>query len=51
MADQEAEVAVADAIDTEDAYWDFKGNQEVEAEKNKYDLGDTTWFESDNLVR
>ena len=51
MADQEAEVAVADAIDTEDAYWDFKGNQEVEAEKNKYDLGDTTWFESlDNLV-
>ena len=51
MSDQEAEVAVADAIDTEDAYWDFKGNQEVEAEKNKYDLGDTTWFESmDNLV-
>ena len=51
MADQEAEVAVADAIDTEDAYWDFKGNQEVEAEKNKYDLGDTTWFESmNNLV-
>lgn len=51
MSDQEAEVAVADAIDTEDAYWDFKGNQEVEAEKNKYDIGDTTWFESmNNLV-
>lgn len=51
MSDQEAEVAVADAIDTEDAYWDFKGNQEVEAEKNKNDIGDTTWFESmNNLV-
>ena len=51
MSDQEAEAAVADAIDTEDAYWDFKGNQEVEAEKNKNDIGDTTWFESmDNLV-
>lgn len=51
MSDQEAEAAVADATDTEDAYWDFKGNQEVEAEKNKNDIGDTTWFESmDNLV-
>ena len=51
MPDQEAEAAVADATDTEDAYWDFKGNQEVEAEKNKHDIGDTTWFESmDNLV-
>ena len=51
MSDQEAETAVADATDTEDAYWDFKGNQEVEAEKNKNDIGDTTWFESmDNLV-
>lgn len=51
MSDQEAEAAVADTIDTEDAYWDFKGNQEVEAEKNKNDIGDTTWFESmDNLV-
>jgi hypothetical protein len=51
MSDQEAEAAVADATDTEDAYWDFKGNQEVEAEKNKHDIGDTTWFESiDNLV-
>ena len=51
MSDQEAEAAVADATDTEDAYWDFKGNQEVETEKNKNDIGDTTWFESiDNLV-
>lgn len=51
MSDQEAEAAIADATDTEDAYWDFKGNQEVEAEKNKNDIGDTTWFESmDNLV-
>lgn len=51
MADQEAEAAVADATDTEDAYWDFRGNQEGEAEKDKHDIGDTTWFESmDNLV-
>lgn len=56
MPDQEAEAATADATvvdstSTEDAYWDFRGAQEIEAEKNKYDIGDTTWFESmDNLV-
>lgn len=56
MPDQEAEAATADAtvVDStsaEDAYWDFRGAQEIEAEKNKYDIGDTTWFESmDNLV-
>lgn len=51
MADQEAEAAIADTTDTEDAYWDFKGDQEVETNENKYDIGDTTWFESmNNLV-
>lgn len=46
MAVQE-EVAAAE----DEAFWDFRAEQEAEAQANKYDLGDTTWFESlDNLV-
>ena len=46
MAAQE-EVAVAE----DEAFWDFRAEEEAEAQANKYDLGDTTWFESlDNLV-
>ena len=46
MAAQE-EVAIAE----DEAFWDFRAEQEAEAQANKYDLGDTTWFESmSNLV-
>lgn len=49
MAVQE-EVAAAE----DEAFWAFRAEQEAEAQANqanKYDLGDTTWFESmNNLV-